>query len=264
MLGIIGTGAMGTAIIRGAITSGRMEASEICAYDKSRERTEALRDEYGIGICNSLHELAEKSKILLLAVKPNVYESVLTELRQCDPDPLFVTIAVGYSMDLVKKHLQNENARIIRTMPNTPCQIGQGVIGMCHTETVQLTEMERVKYIFEGFSTVVEIDESMMHVFAAVSGSMPAFVDLFIEAAADAAVMEGMTRADAYRVIAGAVAGSAKLVAETKEHPGKLKDAVTSPGGTTIQGVYELESGAFRATVMNAILATTAKSREME
>ncbi|MDO5695208.1 MAG: pyrroline-5-carboxylate reductase [Eubacteriales bacterium] len=262
-IGIVGTGSMGTAIIRGAIASGRLEPNEIYAYDKHPDKLKDLGARYGIRICDSLEELVEACGTVLLAVKPHVYEPVLYDMRNMKEDVLIVTIAVGYEMDRVKLHLGRPEAKIIRTMPNTPCQIGAGIIGYCHTDAVSLAELERVKFIFEGFSEVVYVKEEDMHAFAAISGSMPAFVDLFIEAAADAAVAEGIQRGDAYRIIAAAVAGSAQLVNETGEHPGVLKDAVTSPGGTTIEGVHALEAGNFRKTVMDAIRVTTEKSKNM-
>ena len=175
---------------------------------------------------------------------------------------IIVTIAPGQTIERLE-HLFGKTLKLVRTMPNTPALVGEGITAVCKNKEVTEDELRYICKILEGFGKVEVVDEHLMDVVVSVSGSSPAYVFMFIEAMADAAVADGMPRKQAYEFAAQAVLGSAKMVLETGKHPGELKDMVCSPGGTTIEAVRVLEEKGLRSTIFEAMKACTKKAKGM-
>lgn len=263
IIGFIGCGNMAQAMIGGIVESKVIEASKIITSNRSYEKLENIKNKYGISITMDNKEVAKKADILVLAVKPNVYSDVINEIKDIiKEDTIIVTIAAGQKIVDIENMFGKE-VKIIRTMPNTPALVGEGMSALCKNDIASDKDLNEVKNIFEGFGKAEIVNENLIDAFIAVSGSSPAYVFMFIEAMADAAVLEGMPRDKAYKMAAQAVLGSAKMVLKTGKHPGELKDMVCSPGGTTIEAVTELENQNFRAAVISAMKKCADKSRKM-
>lgn len=262
-LGFIGCGNMATAMIRGIIEKGLIARENITASEISEELADKIQKELKISATLDNCELMERSDIVFLSVKPQYYESVIEGIKdKIRQDQILVTIAPGKTLNWVQERV-NKPVKVVRTMPNTPALVQEGMTGVCCNALVEKEELDLVCSILESFGRVELVDEKMMDVVTAVSGSSPAYVFMFIEAMADAAVAEGMLRPQAYRFAAQAVLGSAKMVLETGRHPGELKDMVCSPGGTTIEAVGVLEKNGLRSTVMEAVRFCADKSRSL-
>lgn len=262
-IGFIGCGNMGQAMMAGMIDSGKVLAKDIIVYDKTLEAQVNVQKKYNVSIAENNIEVAMISDVIFLAVKPQFYEDVLTEIRNALWEhKILVSIAPGKTLAWMEQVL-NKPAKIVRTMPNTPCLVKEGMMGICANAQVEQDELALVCKLCSGFSKTEIVPENLMDVVTAVSGSSPAYVFMFIEAMADAAVEGGMPRKQAYTFAAQAVLGSAQMVLETGKHPGELKDMVCSPGGTTIQAVHVLEKEGMRAAVMDAMKACIDKSRNM-
>ncbi|PXX44476.1 pyrroline-5-carboxylate reductase [Hungatella effluvii] len=261
--GFIGGGNMCRAIIEGMLKAGITEPGDILVSDKNHRGLEALKAEYGIGITDENCKTAAFADILILAVKPNVCPAVIAEIRETiRRESVVVSIAAGLSLPVLMKYLKCD-IPVIRVMPNTPAMVGEGMAAVCSNGLVSRAQMEDVLAVFRSFGRAEEVAESLFDVVTAVSGSSPAYVYLFIEAMADAAVAGGMPRGQAYTFCAQAVTGSARMVLETGKHPGELKDMVCSPGGTTIDAVMELEERGMRSAVQNAVTVCMRKSKSM-
>lgn len=262
-IGFIGCGNMGRAMIGGLVKSGYVDAQNIYASDPFPQGLTEAKKAYGINISNTNVELARECDIIVMSVKPYMYEPVIEEIRDfVKPQTLMIMIAAGQTIE------QNENrfgkpVKLVRAMPNTPALVGEGMAALCANVLVSDDEKTEVKTIFETFGKAEFVDEGLMDVVTGVSGSSPAYVFMFVEALADGAVAHGMPRAQAYKFAAQAVLGSAKMVLETGKHPGELKDMVCSPGGTTIDAVASLEENGFRNAVIKAVDVCTLKSELM-
>lgn len=262
-LGFIGAGNMGGAIIGGVVSSGFVSADDITVADRDTKKLNDLRDRFGVNISMDNLECTD-SDVVFLCVKPNVIEYVIDELTATvKNDTVFVSIAAGQTLDKLAGMFDNPQAKIVRVMPNTPALVGEGMSAVCANENVTEEEMQTVLDIFNCLGKAQSVSENIMDAVTAVSGSSPAYVFMFIEAMADAAVRGGMSRDMAYTFAAQAVLGSAKMVLETKKHPAELKDMVCSPGGTTIDAVAVLEEEGMRNAVMKAMQACINKSKEM-
>lgn len=251
MIGFIGTGNMARAIIGGLISSGEYKDSDIFGSSKTCETREFLEKEFGIKLLSNI-EIAKKCDIIFLCVKPYYYDEVLEEIKDYIEGKILVSIAPLKTIDYLRSKTHNE-LKCVSSMPNTPALVGAGMSAICFSENILENEKEFVTNIFKSFGKVEEVAETLFPAVIAVSGSSPAYVYMFIEALADGAVRLGMPREQAYVFASHAVLGSAKMVLETKEHPGKLKDNVCSPGGTTIEAVASLEKTGFRNSVMEAM-----------
>lgn len=261
-LGFIGAGNMAQAMIGGIIKNGLVAKEDIIATAATQKTIDRVSAEYGVNVTLNNREAAG-ADIVVLAVKPVFYEQVIEEVKDViREEQLIVTIAAGKSVAWVEQ-VFGEKRKIIRTMPNTPALVGEGITAVCPNAEVTEEELKKVCYLLEGFGKAEVINERIMDAVVAVSGSSPAYVFLFIEAMADAAVAEGMPRAQAYQFAAQSVLGSAKMVLETGRHPGELKDMVCSPGGTTIEAVRALEQTGFRGSVMECMHVCAEKSRNM-
>jgi pyrroline-5-carboxylate reductase len=262
-IGFIGCGSMGGAMVQGILDSGKCQRTQVMISTRSRESMEQKKTLYGVEATTDNRAVAGFADILFLAVKPQFYESVIGEIKDTvTGDQLIISMAPGKSLAWLKEQFGKE-VKLIRTMPNTPCMVGEGMMGMCAGVNVTDEETALIRELCQGFSRTEIIAENLMDVVTAVSGSSPAYVFLFIEAMADAAVAGGMPRAQAYKFAAQAVLGSAKMVLETGKHPGELKDMVCSPAGTTIQAVRVLEEKGMRSAVMEAMMKCLDISRNM-
>ncbi|HAB25023.1 MAG: pyrroline-5-carboxylate reductase [Pantoea sp.] len=262
-IGFIGGGNMAKAIIGGLVKSGQVAPSNIWVFDRKAEANEALAREYGIQAAESAEALAREVDILFGAVKPNVILKVLKDLAsQLKKEALVVSIAAGVTLDSLATVLGHDR-KIVRVMPNTPALVNEGMTSITPNVLVEQPEIDEVVTIFESFGKAAVVSEYLIHSVVGVSGSAPAYVFMFIEAMADAAVLGGMPRAQAYQFAAQAVKGSAQMVLETGKHPAELKDMVCSPGGTTIEAVKVLEEKGFRAAVMEAMQQCMAKSEAL-
>ncbi len=262
-IGFIGCGNMGKAILGGLIASGQVLPGQIWVYTPSADNVAALHDQFGINAAQSAQEVAQIADIVFGAVKPNIMVKVLSEISSSlNKETLVVSIAAGVTLDQLARALGHDR-KIVRAMPNTPSLVNAGMTSITPNALVTPEDTADVLNIFRCFGEAEVIAEAMIHPVVGVSGSAPAYVFMFIEAMADAAVLGGMPRAQAYKFAAQAVMGSAKMVLETGKHPGELKDMVCSPGGTTIEAVKVLEERGFRAAVIEAIEACMNKSEKL-
>lgn len=267
-VGFIGCGNMGSAMIGGILKNGLASKNEIIASCKSEGTKERITKELGITVTLDSVEVAEKSDVIFLAIKPYQFDAVLPQINgKLEADQIVISVAAGKTLSMIETALMSIDVagklKVVRAMPNTPALVGEAMTAITPNANLDEEDIAKVKALFESFGQVEVVPESMMNAVIGVSGSSPAFIYMLIEAMADAAVVEGMPRAQAYKFAAQSVLGSAKMVLETGMHPGALKDAVCSPGGTTIAGVEALEQCGFRGTVMEGIRATVAKAEEM-
>lgn len=263
IIGFIGSGNMGNAIIRGILSAGLTAPEQIIASALHQETLNRLKDAYRIRTTTDNREVAKCADILFLAVKPNAFPSVIAEIRDSVPDKtVIVSIAAGQSIASIEAMFQKP-VKLMRVMPNTPAMVGEGMSSLSPNSSLSQEEINEIKLIFDSLGQSEIVPETLIDAVVGVSGSSPAYVYMFIEAMADAAVAEGMPRAQAYKFAAQSVLGSAKMVLETGMHPGALKDMVCSPGGTTIEAVAVLEQEGMRSAVIKAQRACSAKSREM-
>lgn len=265
-IGFIGLGNMASAMIGGIIKEGIVKPEEILGSTKTKKSLQKCVDSFGIRGMESNSIVAKEADILVLAVKPQMYEGIIKEIRRDIKDTgLVVSIAPGKTVAWLQQAFGDKNTdrKLTRCMPNTPAMVGEGCTGVCFSENMTGEEKALVMKVVNSFGRAVEVPENLMDVVVGVSGSSPAYVFLFIEAMADAAVADGMPRKLAYEFAAQAVYGSAKMVLETGMHPGQLKDMVCSPGGTTIEAVRILEEKGLRSAVIEAQRACVKKSREI-
>lgn len=263
-IGFIGLGNMATAMIGGILAKEMAKPADLIGSAKTQATCERVAAAYGIRTTQCNEAVAEASDILFLAVKPIFLADVIDEVKSLvRPGTLVVSVAAGKDLAFLGEHFGRTDLKVIRCMPNTPALVMEGCTGVCAGEEVNEEELERVLMLLRSFGTASVVPERLMDVVGAVSGSSPAYVFLFIEAMADAAVAGGMPRKQAYEFAAQAVLGSAKLLLETGKHPGELKDMVCSPGGTTIQAVKVLEEQGLRGAVMDAIEACIEKTKTL-
>lgn len=262
-IGFIGGGNMGGAIIGGIVAASLVEADAILVADMNEGLLEKLSSQYSVVTTKDNCKVAQEAEILFLSVKPNIYPVVIKQIKGVvSDDTLIVSIAAGQTIESIEMMFGKE-IKLVRTMPNTPALVGEGMAALCPNSLVSQEELADVKEIFDCLGRSEVVPEYLMEAVIGVSGSSPAYVYMFIEALADAAVTAGMPRAQAYQFAAQSVLGSAKMVLESGRHPGELKDMVCSPGGTTIAAVAELERNGFRGSVIAGTLACIDKAREM-
>ncbi|NLY09533.1 MAG: pyrroline-5-carboxylate reductase [Tissierellia bacterium] len=262
-IGFIGCGNMAGAMIGGLLKSGLVKCEDIIASASSVKTLENVKKLFDIKVVKDNGSVVNSCDIIFLAVKPNIYEAVIREIKDYNlENKIFISIAAGKTLDFLEKGL-GKDAKVLRTMPNTPALAGEGITAICPNRNIDIEELELLKQLIGTFGSVEVIDEKLFDAVVAVSGSSPAYVFMFIEAMADSAVLQGMPRQQAYKFAAQAVLGSAKMVLETGQHPGELKDMVCSPGGTTIEAVAMLEERGFRSAVIEAMRVCGEKSKNM-
>ena len=263
-LGIIGLGQMGLALVRGIIDGGVFVPREIIASDlvlAKKENRLVGKVPEGITTVFANRETVKKAETILLAVKPQVLDSVLAEIADSVGNKLVISIAAGVTIG----HLQQKlpEARIARVMPNTPALIKEGIAAVTMSEKTTTRDKKLVTDIFQGVGRVIMVKEDLMDAVTGISGSGPAYVYLILEALADGGVLKGLARDDALELAAQTVVGAARMVLETKKHPAQLKDMVTSPGGTTIAGLEVLEKRGLRGILMEAVSKAGERSRQL-
>ncbi len=262
-LAVIGVGNMGAAFVRRVVSVGAVAAAQVVVADAESARAKALADETGARVADDNAAAAAGAECVLLAVKPGVVPSVLEGIAPVlRAEQTVVSFAAGVTLDKMGSVLGESRPALIRVMPNTPALIGAGMFALA-APGVERGRVAKLVGLLEAAGQVVEVEEKLMDAVTGLSGSGPAFVFVFIEALADGGVAAGLPRPVAHQLAVQTVAGAAKLVQETGQHPGALKDAVASPGGTTIAGLSELERGGFRGLVAAAVRAAAARSREL-
>ncbi|MBE4906861.1 pyrroline-5-carboxylate reductase [Bacillus luteolus] len=262
-IGFIGCGKMAQAMIEGMIRSGLVKPDQIMASAKTESTLQHASSEFGIQVTTDNVEVARSANFLFLAVKPNLYGEIIEEIKhEVQPNTIVITIAAGISLDYMEKAFERD-IKVVRSMPNTPSLVGEGMSTLCKNNKVTDEDIVEVIALFESFGKAEVMEEKLMDAIPAVSGSSPAYVYLFIEALADGAVLQGIPRDKAYRLAAQAVLGAAKMVLETGQHPGELKDAVCTPGGATIEAIATLEKNKFRGTILSAMESCTNKSKAL-
>lgn len=263
IIGFIGAGNMGQAIIGGIVNSKLVNPQNIIVADINEDSLVNLKEKYSVKVTTDNIEVVKTADIIILAIKPNLFNLVISEIKdRIRENMVIVSIAAGKTIKNIEEEF-NRDIRLIRVMPNTPALVREGMSAICVNKNVSDNDLNNVVEIFESLGEAEVIDEKLMDSVIAVSGSSPAYIYILIEAMADAAVMEGMPRKQAYKFAAQTVLGSAKMVLDTNIHPGELKDMVCSPGGTTIEAVAVLENKGFRSSVIEAMRVCAKKSRNM-
>ena len=259
-LGFIGVGNMGGAIIRGLVGGGRVAPENLIYYDPDPARQAQMA---GLGVEAALDNAeVMHSPVVVLAVKPQILPAVMAGVKEfARPWHLIISIAAGVPLKLLEEALPE--SRIIRVMPNAPTLVSAGMAALAPGRGVTPEDLALALELFQAVGQAVVVEERLMDAVTGLSGSGPAFVAIFIEALADGGVKMGLPRALAHTMAVQTVLGTAKLCLEEDLHPGRLKDMVTSPGGTTIAGIHALESGGFRGVVMSAVEAAAERSKEL-
>ncbi|HDM8974701.1 TPA: pyrroline-5-carboxylate reductase [Listeria innocua] len=263
-IGFIGAGNMGAAMIRGLAKANLGKEEDILVCGRDMEKLKPLKTEFnGIQLTTDIAQLAEQADIIILSVKPYTIPEILTAVKdKIIPEKIVISVAAGVTIKDLEE-LTSTETKIVRVMPNTPALVGEAMSSISPNSNVTAEETAHISTIFSSFGKAEVVAENLMDAVVGVSGSSPAYVYMFIEALADGAVLNGMPRDKAYKFAAQAVLGTAKMVLETGEHPGKLKDMVTSPGGTTIEAVKSLEDTGFRSSVISAVQAAANKNSSM-
>ncbi len=262
-IGFLGAGKMATALAKGFIRAGLVSPKTVIASDPLETARQAFSRETGAKITASNTEVADFASVLVLAVKPDYIAPALASIRErFTPKHLLISIAAGVPISWLEAGL-GAGARVIRVMPNTPALVGASASAFAAGKAATAADAELAQKLLSSFGVVFPVKESLLDAVTGLSGSGPAYAYLFIEALSDGGVASGLPREVATKLAAQTLLGSAKMVLETGLHPGVLKDMVASPGGTTIEGLHELEKGKFRATVMSAVRAATEKSRRL-
>lgn len=263
VIGFIGGGNMGGAIVGGIVKSNLVPADQVIVSDIATATLERLQTCYGVQTTTDNVAVAQKADVLFLAVKPFYYQAVVEEIRDhVKADVVIVTIAAGKTIADMESAFKKP-IKIVRTMPNTPAMVGQGMTALCPNSAVVARDLQAVQAIFNSVGKSEVVTEALIDAVIGVSGSSPAYVYMFIEAMADVAVQAGMMRPQAYQFAAQAVLGSAQMVLESGMHPGALKDMVCTPGGSTIDAVIELEKSGMRGAVMSGMQACIDKAKAM-
>jgi pyrroline-5-carboxylate reductase len=261
-IGFLGAGNMAEALIRGLLR-GHADAKNIIASGPREDRMAELATRYAISTATDNGSLAERSEIVVLAVKPQIMRKVLDEVAdKLRPEALVISIAAGIPIAAIEQRLR-PGTRVVRTMPNTPALVDAGATAISAGGHATHADLADAKRIFDAVGITVILDEYQLDAVTGLSGSGPAYIFLILEALSDAGVKVGLSRRTATLLAAQTVLGSAKLLLETNEHPGRLKDMVTSPGGTAITGLHVLEHGGMRTTLMDAVEAATKRSHEL-
>lgn len=261
-VGFIGGGRMATALARGLIRAGFTTSDRVIASDVLAAARDAFSEATGAPATECNQSVVDKSDVLFLAVKPQIISSLLREVAPgIRSEQLVVSIAAGIPLASLEAELRDR--RVIRVMPNTPCLVGAGAAAYARGRLASAQDSQLVAQMLATVGIAVEVPESQLDAVTGLSGSGPAYAFEIIEALSDGGVLMGLPRGTATLLAAQTLLGAARMVIETGDHPGQLKDAVASPGGTTIAGLHVLEAAGFRGSLMNAVRAATERSREL-
>ena len=259
----LGAGNMAGALIKGLLASGVLTPEQVLCTDVRKPRLDELKQKHGVRVLTSNEDAARQADVIVLSTKPQVFDRLLPEVRNgVRADALVVSIAAGIPISAIEAHLP-PGTRVVRTMPNTPAIVDAGATAIAAGTHATEEDVALARALFESVGVTVVLDESLLDAVTGLSGSGPAYIFLIIEALADAGVKVGLHRESAQLLAAQTLFGSAKLLLETGEHPGKLKDMVTSPGGTAIAGLSSLEAGGLRTTLINAVETATARAKQL-
>jgi pyrroline-5-carboxylate reductase len=262
-IGFLGAGKMATALAKGFVNAGLTSGKQIIASDVIEPARAAFAKEVGASAVESNLGVAKSARVLFLAVKPHQVTEVLVEIRdQFTKDHLLISIAAGVTLARLEADLP-KGSRVIRVMPNTPALVGASASAFAPGKSATSEDAALVQKLLSSVGVALQVKENLLDAVTGLSGSGPAYVYQFIEALSDGGVASGLPRDIATKLAAQTVLGAAKMVLETGQHPGALKDMVTSPGGTTIEGLHELEKGKLRGTVMSAVRAAAEKSKKL-
>ena len=262
-IGVIGAGKIGSAIARGVIGAGLTAKENVMASDVSEALRQAAGDELGIKVSADNATLCDFADIIILAVKPQIVDSVAREIaKKLGAKKLLVSVAAGVPLARIEAGLA-QGARVVRVMPNIACVVGAGAAGYAGGAHATAADLEKVGAILNSFGVGMAVEEKYLDAVTGLSGSGPAYVYLFMEALADGGVQVGLARDVALRLAMQTVYGAAKMALEANKHLGELKDEVTSPGGTTIAGLYVMEQKGFHGMVMEAVISATKRSQEL-
>jgi pyrroline-5-carboxylate reductase len=263
-ISMIGTGNMGEALVSGLISSKSTAAENIICTDIREDQLESVKEKYGVAVTTNNLDAVEASEIIIYAVKPQIIAPVLIETAsKLDMNKLVISIAAGVPLAAIESCLKKK-LRLIRVMPNIAAFVKESATVVAAGENASQDDVKMAMAIFDSMGKTIFLKENaLMDAVTGLSGSGPAYIFLIVDALADAGVKMGLARQDALFLATQTVLGSAKLLMETKEHPGRLKDMVTSPGGTAIAGIHTLEKGGLRTTLMNAVEAATKRSQEL-
>jgi len=261
---IIGTGNMGEALLSGLISSGSSHPKNIICTDIREDKLKSMEEKYGVATTADNIKAVEASEIIIYAVKPQIIASVLRETASClDMSKLIISIAAGVPLAAIESCL-NKELRLIRVMPNIAAFVKESASVIAAGGKSTEEDIKLSLAIFDSMGKSIFLKENiLMDAITGLSGSGPAYIFLIVESMADAGVKMGLSREDALFLSSQTVLGAAKLLIETKEHPGRLKDMVTSPGGTAIAGIHTLEKGGLRTTLINAVEVATKRSKEL-
>ena len=261
-LGIIGCGKMGSALVKGAIKENAIDGQKVMVIDLVPELAQKLSNDIGATVTKRNDDLIKNADAILLCVKPQDMISLTDSFTKERSSKLFISIAAGIKIDDLEKSLKNDD-RVIRVMPNTPAMIGQGASAQSKGKNATESDTKFVSKILNAVGISIEVPEKQLDAVTGLSGSGPAYIYTVIEALADGGVLVGLPKEKALTLAAKTVIGAAKMVTKLDEHPAKLRDQVTSPGGTTIAGLAALESGKLRSTLIEAVKAATKRSEEL-
>jgi len=262
-IAFLGAGSMGQALIKGLLEANLVKKEQLLASARSQKTLSSLEEELGISTFLDNREMVKEADIIVLAVKPQMMGEILAEVKDVlQPSQLVISIAAGLSIAYLEENLIPE-LPVVRVMPNTPCLVREGACGVALGTWAGPLEEEVVVHLLSAVGKVVVVPEKLINAVTGLSGSGPAYIYLVIEALADGGVREGLTRSQALTLAAQTVLGAAKMVLETGEHPGVLKDQVTSPAGTTIEAIYGLERDGIRGAFMNAVTASSKKAEQL-
>jgi pyrroline-5-carboxylate reductase len=263
-ISIIGTGNMGEALLSGLISSGSSDSKNIICTDIRENKLKSIEEKYGVATTADNVKAVEASGIIIYAVKPQIIASVLRETASClDMSKLIISIAAGVPLAAIESCL-NKDLRLIRVMPNIAAFVKESASVIAAGGKATEEDIKLSLAIFDSMGKSIFLKENiLMDAITGLSGSGPAYIFLIVDAMADAGVKVGLSREDALFLSSQTVLGAAKLLIETKEHPGRLKDMVTSPGGTAIAGIHTLEKGGLRTTLINAVEVATKRSKEL-
>jgi pyrroline-5-carboxylate reductase len=262
-LAVLGAGKLGETLIRGLLEAGVIDIANVSVTAAHQQRLDQVRERFGVAGTLSNRMAAESADIIILAVKPQTVHAVLAEIGDLlKPEQVLISVAASVSTGFIEKHLTNP-VPVVRAMPNTPCLLKKGMTGISPGRNAGGEQVELAKFIFDSVGRTVVVDEKHMDAITGLSASGPAFIYIVIESLAEAGVKVGLPRDIATELAAQTVLGAGSMVLETREHPARLKDTVTTPAGCTIDGILELEEGRLRVTLIKAVVKATERAKQL-
>jgi pyrroline-5-carboxylate reductase len=262
-IAFVGAGFMGEALIKGLLTAEAVAPTQIVASEPRAGQRAELASRYGIRVTDDNETAVQDASVVVLAVKPQILDAVLDQLKSALPsDAVVISLAAGKNLAGIEARL-GDHPRVVRAMPNVACSVAAGATGLAAGTRAAEADLARAQEVFDAVGMSVVIDEDLLDAVTGLSGSGPAYIFMIVEALSDAGVKVGLARWNAQALASQTVLGAAKLVIESQEHPGRLKDMVCSPGGTAIAAVHTLEQGGLRTTLIDAVETATRRSQEL-